>query len=83
MPMLSKIPHDAYKRFKTVKAAHCPCCGSEDIYKGHWTAMSMGIHCNKCGLTMAKQFPNEWNAGTDIELITLKKAAKAWNKRVK
>jgi len=65
-----------------MKVKPCPCCGSDKLYIGTTSALTQGVVCLKCFLRIDKGYPKEWDAGVDIDSRVLKRAIKAWNKRV-
>jgi len=64
----------------------CPFCGSSNIEAGVESSSSYHVRCYGCGArTKPMNLPSYWDCDKygDVEDHLIKKAVKAWNKRVK
>lgn len=69
----------------------CPCCGSANLYASATSAMSHGVICRDCGLTMSREYPARWprlparltadERMQEVKRRTLALAVAAWNRR--
>lgn len=70
----------------------CPCCGNARLYAGATSALSQGVICRRCGLTINRDYPDSWPKGTArlspdarlraVEQLTLANAVRGWNRRM-
>jgi len=62
----SKSVREANKIWERVKVGEklpkplpCPICSSTELYTGHIMCMELGIECKKCGLELARGYPDK------------------------
>ena len=73
------------------KVKACPCCGHTNLYIGHMSSDTMGVHCwlfddKGCGLALAVDMysnPHKGKTRTreDREDAAVREAIRRWNRR--
>lgn len=73
----------------------CPCCGAgpADLDVGVRAAMTYGVACRMCGLTIMRRYPGDWPPGVFVSSASAREnlrrlsrwclllAVEAWNRR--
>jgi hypothetical protein len=85
MPLVLLDPHNEPIFFDLNKLRNCPLCDSAVIYAGHFSALSCGIRCQRCGCSVEQQMPETMpDHVTGMLHLTgwmIARAGKMWNKR--